>query len=235
MRDADGCIRGCEAGPDHSSRLTAYGAPELDVRRQTGPHSQFNAIEAVMSATSTESNLDLTGIAVRALLLYSLAEFQSGHASTIRITAEGTSFSIADNGRGHPIGRVVNGIPYLKFIYTQFDYPFESGQRSPVQLQGIGMSLVNAMCSDLALTVKKRDETLQVLFRDGRLHDTTRMKVESEETGITVSATISPQLQRGGVAVEQLQDWLLDVLACSPSLELHFNGRELRAHRQSDA
>lgn len=188
-----------------------------------------------MNATPTATAVDLTGIAVRALLLYSLAEFQSGHATTIRITAEGTSFSIADNGRGHPIDRAVNGTPYINFIYTHFDYPFESGQSSPIQLQGIGMSLVNALCSELALTVKKRDETLQLLFKDGALQNKSRTTVESEETGITVSGTINPQLPRSGVAAERLEDWLLTVLASSPALKLYFNNRQLRAHPQNDA
>lgn len=183
-----------------------------------------------MNLAPTDCSLDVTGIAVRALVLYSLAEFQSGHATTIRITANANSFSIADDGRGHPIDRAIDGTPYLKFIYTHFDCPFESSRSSPVQLQGIGMSLINALCSDLALTVRKRDETLQLLFRNGKLHDSKRVAVASEETGITVSATINPQLHKGDVAGEQLQDWLLGVLASSPSLRLFFNGFELRAH-----
>lgn len=178
---------------------------------------------------------DLTSTAVRALMLYSLAEFQSGNASTIRVTAEGNSFSIADNGRGHSIDKTVDGTSYLKFIYSHFDYPFESGCGAPIQLQGIGMSLVNALCSELTLTVRKRDATLQLLFRDGQLCESNRMAVLSEETGITVSAQVSPQLQAGVVATEQLEAWLLGVLAASPSLKLFFNGRQLHVPLQSDA
>lgn len=177
---------------------------------------------------------DLTSTAVRALMLYSLAEFQSGNASTIRVTAEGHSFSIADNGRGHPIDKSVDGTSYLKLIYTHFDYPFESGRGAPIQLQGIGMSLGNALCSELTLTVKKRDATLQLLFRDGQLCESNRMAVLSEETGITVSAQINPPFQGGGVATEQLEEWLLGVLAASPSLKLFFNGRQLCSPLQSD-
>lgn len=188
-----------------------------------------------MSDASTEATVDLTGIALRALLLYSLAEFQTGYATTIRITATGTSFGIADNGRGHPIDRVVDGTAYVNFIYTHFDCPFESGQSSPVQLQGIGISLVNALCSELALTVKKRDETLQLLFQDGKLQNKSRTKVESEETGITVSAKINPQVQRSGVAADLLQDWLLGVLASNPTLKLFFNDRELKVRPQGNA
>ena len=172
---------------------------------------------------------DLTSIAVRALMLYALAEFQSGNATTIRVTAEGHSFSIADNGRGHSIDKTVDGTSYLKFIYTHFDYPFESGRGAPIQLQGIGMSLVNALCSQLTLTVRKRDATLQLLFRDGQLCESSRTAVLSEETGITVSAQINPHLQGGGVAAEQLEAWLQGVLAVSPTLSLYFNGRQLHA------
>ena len=68
-----------------------------------------------------------------------------------------------------------------------------------------------------------------------RFHESNRMNVKSEETGIALAAVISPQLKMDGVAVEQLQDWLLSVLASSPSLKLHFNGRELQASPQSDA
>lgn len=182
-----------------------------------------------MSAASAEDPLDPTGIALRALLLYSLAEHQSGHATTIRVTAEGRSFGISDNGRGHAIDRAIDGSSYLKFIYTHLDYPFEPGQSAPVQLQGVGMSLVNALCSELALVVRKRDERLGVLFHDGKLQASRREKVASDETGVSVSATLHPQLQRGGVAAEPLEAWLRGVLAVSPSLQLFFNGRLLQA------
>ena len=113
---------------------------------------------APVSHAATPDQHGLTADVVRALTLYCLAEFQSGHATTIRITAEGNSFSIADDGRGHAIERAIDGTPYLKFIYTHFDYPFETGQNAPVQLQGIGMSLVNALCSELIVTANYQPE-----------------------------------------------------------------------------
>ena len=163
-------------------------------------------------------------------MLYSLAEFQSGQATTIRVTVDGAAFSIADDGRGHPLDKAVEGTPYFKFIYTHFDYPFESGRSAPIQLQGIGMSLVNAMCSELALTVRKRDETFQLEFQDGKLSASHRTAVLSEETGITVRAKLNPQLTGTGVDTQQLEEWLLGVSSCHPSLKLFFNGRQLQSH-----
>ena len=107
-----------------------------------------------MIAAPTPDPQDLTAGAVRALVLYSLAELQAGHATAIRITAEAASFSIADDGRGHATERTIAGVPYLEFVYSQLDYPLDSAQGAPVQLHGIGMSLVNALCSDLAVTIE---------------------------------------------------------------------------------
>jgi DNA gyrase/topoisomerase IV subunit B len=182
-----------------------------------------------VSDAPTPDPQDLAAVAVRALVLYSLAEVQAGHATTIRVTAEGTSFSIADDGRGHAIERDIAGIPYLKFIYTQLEYPFESGRNAPVQIQGIGMSLVNALCSELAVTVRKRDATLKQSFRDGQLRESELIDVKSEQSGNAISGTVSPRFQTRGVRAGPLRDWLLGVLAASPNLRLFFNGRELKA------
>ena len=183
-----------------------------------------------MNAATTEPTLDMVATAVRALVLYSLAEHQSGHATTIKVNAVGTSFGITDDGRGHSIARAVEGASYLKFIYTHFDYPFESAVAAPIQLQGIGMSFINAACSELALTVRNRGEVLELLFRNGRLDKRTRTTTISNVTGNTISAKISPQLQRNDTDTERLEAWLLEVLDSNPSLELFFNGRELRPH-----
>lgn len=183
--------------------------------------------ENPVSAQSTGLPDDLTATAVRALMLYCLAEFQSGNASSIHVTAEGNAFSISDDGRGHSIDKTVEGTPYLRFIYTHFDYPFEAGRDAPIQLQGIGMSLVNALCSELHLTVKKRDAELQLRFHDGRLVQSTRRAAASGEAGITVSGRIAPHLCGSGTDQARLEAWLLEILATAPTLRLFFNGRQL--------
>lgn len=187
------------------------------------------------SYVSTPDQHDLTADVVRALTLYCLAEFQAGHATTIRITAEGNSFTVADDGRGHAIDRAIDGAPYLKFIYTHFDYPFEVVRNAPVQLQGIGMSLINTLCSELIVTVRKKDLTLQLKFRDGRPVGSELLNVSSGETGIAISGKVSPQMHSGGVGVQKLRQWLLNVLAVSPTLTLFFNGHQLHAVPQNVA
>ena len=192
-------------------------------------------MSAPVNHATTLDHHDLTADVVRALTLYCFAEFQSGHATTIRVTAEGNSFSVADDGRGHAVERAINGTAYLKFIYTHFDYPFETGQNAPIQLQGIGMSLVNTLCSELVVTVRKQDATLQLTFRNGRPCGNDLVSVTSAETGIAISGTVSAQVQRIGVGVQELQQWFLSLLRGSPSLKLFFNGHQLHVPPQSDA
>lgn len=187
-----------------------------------------------MSDTLDSEQRDLTFNAVRALVLYSLAEFQSGPARAIRVTAEGTSFSVADDGRGHALDRAVADSPYLTFVYAHLEYPFGSGQGAPVQLQGIGMSLINLLCSELTVTVRKAEATLRLTFREGQLRDRQRVDSTSDETGNTVAGTIAPQLQQTGIALPKLHQWLLSVLSASPSLRLFLNGHELQARNHGD-
>lgn len=52
-----------------------------------------------MNRAATPNQRDLTANVVRALTLYSFAEFQLGHAASIQIRAEGNLFSIADDIR----------------------------------------------------------------------------------------------------------------------------------------
>lgn len=175
--------------------------------------------------------VDLTAHVVRALVLYALAEVQSGHATTLRVTVDGTAFSVADDGRGHAIHRAIAGTPYLRFVYEHFDFPFEAGADAPVQLQGIGLSLVNALCSELTVTVANADASLRLWFREGRLERSEPGGAVAGGTGTTIAGTISPRLRPAPADARQLEGWLLRVLAARPSLQLHFNGRRLQPPR----
>ncbi len=181
-----------------------------------------------MSVPATVT-MDVTASVVRALCLYATAEIQSGHATTLHITAQGNSFSVADDGRGHSVDRGVAGAPYLQFIYTQLDYPFGLAEGGPVQLQGIGMSLLNVLCSDLSVTVRKPNKTLQLTYKAGRLCDEACVDTLTQSTGTTVCGTIIPQLQQQPTDVDRIEAWLESVLAAHPAIKLHFNGKAIHA------
>lgn len=182
-----------------------------------------------MSDPSRPDPLDLTACLVRTLVLYTLAEFQSGHATTIRVNAHGASFSVADDGRGHAIERTIGGSPYLQFVYTHLDYPFQTTESAPMQLHGLGTSLANTLCSELIVAVRKRDAMLRVTFRNGRLSGEERIDAGSEATGTTISGTVRPQLQHVGTDPGHLRQWLRRVRAAHPSLKLYFNDEQVHA------
>ena len=90
------------------------------------------------------------------------------------------------------------------------------------------MSLVNALCSELRLQVKKRDAELELLFEHGQLVHRTRRDVDSADTGIQVSGRIAPGLGSAPVDLARLGQWLQAVLATAPALRLFFNGQALQ-------
>ena len=171
---------------------------------------------------------DTTTSVVQTLVLYSLAEHQLGHAKSIRVTARGHSFSVEDDGRGHAVSRLVNGSPYLDFIYCHLDFPYEERTAKPVQIQGLGMSLLNRLCAELHVTVRKPQVTLTLQLENGRMlaHEVTDS--ENLETGNRVNGVVHPGTALAPADEHALQQWLSGVLEASPSLLMHFNGRPLK-------
>ena len=170
---------------------------------------------------------DTTTSVVQTLVLYSLAEHQLGHAKSVRVTASECAFSVEDDGRGHAIGRSVEGAPYLDFIYCHLEFPYKERVAKPIQLHGLGMSLVNRLCSELTVSVRKTEATLTLRFQNGRLVSEELVKATNRVTGNTVAGTVHPKLGLELVDEQALKQWLQILLAASPSLRLFFNGRHL--------
>jgi DNA gyrase/topoisomerase IV subunit B len=164
---------------------------------------------------------------VRTLVLYCLAEYQLGQARQIRVTARGHSFSVGDDGRGHAVDRTVDGTPYLKFIYGHLEYPF-GAESGAIQLQGLGMSLLNSLCTELTVAVVKKTASLHLRFANGKLVGQELNEVGAESTGNAIPGIVDARLESRLVDEQQLQEWLRTVLAASPQLKLSFNGQELR-------
>lgn len=172
---------------------------------------------------------DLTGAVVRTLVLYALAEHQGGGATSIVATMSGTSFSVEDNGRGHGLARTIAGVPYLHYIYTHLEYPFGEADAGEVQLQGLGMSLVTALCSELHLTVRTPAETLRLRYADGRLCGETREQGPNTRTGNTIEGRLRAELSLQPGDEATLERWLVHLQRLHPTLGVVFNGRAVVA------
>lgn len=179
---------------------------------------------------STSPSIDLVALSTRALLLYSLAEAQGGHATRISVVTTADGFSVEDDGRGHAIHRVISGHDYLPFIYTQLEYPFDhQAPAGDVQLQGIGMSLINALCERVDVVVRKKDGSLFLTYERGRLASEKRDLERNSSTGTTVSGQINSALKGAPFDAVALEHWLNRVTALHPHVELWYNGTRLLA------
>ncbi|APV48314.1 hypothetical protein BWI17_00620 [Betaproteobacteria bacterium GR16-43] len=175
-----------------------------------------------MASTEAHSE-DIVAAVVRALVLYSLAEFQAGHATTIRVHAKGISFEVSDDGRGHAVDRTVAGLPYMNLVYTHLDFPVAQPDAPPVQLHTIGLSFINTLCAQLVVTIHRQGASLRRTYRDGHLVGEETLSTGSSETGNAIAGALSSRLQPRAVDDQRLQQWLGSVAAASPGLRLYLN------------
>ena len=182
-----------------------------------------------MASTEAHSE-DIAAAVVRALVLYSLAEFQSGHATTIRVHAKGLSFEVSDDGRGHAVDRTVAGLPYMNLVYTHLDFPFAQSDAPPVQLHTLGLSFINTLCSELVVTVHRQGASLRRNYRDGHLVGEETLSTGSTETGNAIAGALSSRLQPCAVDERRLRQWLGSVAAASSGLWLYFNDASVPSH-----
>ncbi|MDN3543165.1 MAG: ATP-binding protein [Roseateles asaccharophilus] len=175
------------------------------------------------------TELDLPLRIVQTLVLYALGEHQLGHARRIVVNCSGTEFSVSDDGRGHSVSRTVEGAPYLDFIYGHLAFPFGRADSPPVQLQGLGISLLNQLCESLDVTVRKSTQTLRLRFGRGTLLAHQLVDEQNLETGNCLAGEVLAGLAAQAMDVAALVKWLSAVQEVNPGLELVLNGKPLRA------
>jgi len=166
---------------------------------------------------------------VQSLVLYAVAEHQAGHARQLQVEFDGATFGVADDGRGHAIDRAVEGTPYLKLIYEQLQYPFGLAQPGPVQLQGIAMSLINTLCSELEVWVRRPQAGLHLHFVDGALCTHEHLAGPIDDTGNRIRGRLQPALRSDGTESAEIGAWLRALQRAAPGLGIRFNGAALAA------
>ena len=119
-------------------------------------------------------------------------EIINGYGDTIKIRLNGDgSITIADNGRGVPIGKHASGKTTPEVVYTVLHAggKFEEGNyKVSGGLHGVGASVVNALSDWMDVTIYKEGLISNIRFHNGGEVESPLKKIgESKKTGTCVT------------------------------------------------
>ncbi|HFZ5926603.1 TPA: DNA topoisomerase IV subunit B [Enterococcus faecium] len=108
-------------------------------------------------------------------------EALSDYGSEIDVTIhEDNSITVADSGRGMPVGMHASGIPTVEVIFTVLHAGGKFGQggyKTSGGLHGVGASVVNALSKWLIVTIVRDGVEYQQKFKNGGKPDGTLKKI----------------------------------------------------------
>jgi DNA gyrase subunit B len=132
-------------------------------------------------------------------------EAMNGYASNIAVTlhADGSSITIADDGRGIPVdrhARTKKSALEVIFTFLHAGGKFEQGSyKTAGGLHGVGASVVNALAKELVATVKRDGHRWEQRFRQGKAAGPLKQLGPARGTGTTVffrpDPTIFPKVE----------------------------------------
>ncbi|MCC7146611.1 MAG: type IIA DNA topoisomerase subunit B [Phycisphaeraceae bacterium] len=132
-------------------------------------------------------------------------EAMNGYADQIAVTLhkEGTSLTVADNGRGIPVDKhPTHKKPALEIILTTLHSggKFEHlNYKTSGGLHGVGASVVNALSKELVATIKRDGSEWEMRFRHGQTQGSLKKLGAARGTGTTIyfhpDPTIFPKIE----------------------------------------
>ena len=140
-------------------------------------------------------------------------EAMNGFASTINVTlhADGSSITIADDGRGIPVDKhPATKKSALEVIFTVLHAgaKFEHGSyKTAGGLHGVGASVVNALSSELRASVKRDGVLWEMSFKRGQPTGPLKKAGAARGTGTTVyfhpDSTIFPKVEFDAATIRE--------------------------------
>ena len=127
-------------------------------------------------------------------------EALAGYGDEINVTIhENNAITVVDHGRGMPVGMHSSGKPTPEVILTVLHAGGKFGQggyKTSGGLHGVGSSVVNALSSDLVVTIVRDGVKYQEHFINGGHPDGTLKKIgkTKEASGTTITFKPDPQV-----------------------------------------
>ncbi|MDG2176468.1 MAG: DNA topoisomerase IV subunit B [Gammaproteobacteria bacterium] len=173
----------------------------------------------------------------------SVDEALAGHARSIKVTLnKDGSVEVTDDGRGMPVDiHPEEKIPGVELILSRLhaggkfnsdNYKFSGG------LHGVGVSVVNALSSELEVLVRRDGKLHRMTFADGEKTTSLKVidKVGQRNTGTTVKFTPnSKYFDSANISIPRLIHVLRAKAVLCPGLQMIFEDKTVKGDKaQSD-
>jgi len=169
----------------------------------------------------------------------SVDEALAGYARTIKVTLnKDGSVEVADDGRGMPVDvHPEEKVPGVELILSRLhaggkfssdNYKFSGG------LHGVGVSVVNALATELEVLVKRSGKLHRMTFADGEKKTNLKVidKVGQRNTGTTVKFKADPKyFDSANISIPRLVHVLRAKAVLCPGLHMIFEDKTVKADK----
>ncbi|NBS26134.1 MAG: DNA topoisomerase IV subunit B [Gammaproteobacteria bacterium] len=169
----------------------------------------------------------------------SVDEALAGYARTIKVTLnKDGSVEVADDGRGMPVDvHPEEKVPGVELILSRLhaggkfssdNYKFSGG------LHGVGVSVVNALSTELEVLVKRSGKLHRMTFADGEKKTNLKVidKVGQRNTGTTVKFKADPKyFDSANISIPRLVHVLRAKAVLCPGLHMIFEDKTVKADK----